>query len=57
MFRRWIYASRMSGKCLDNFWIENGIIENRNKFENIALKYAIFLHGMSLYGYGSPLVF
>ena len=47
----------MSGRCSDNFWIENGIMENMDKLGNIALEYAIFLDGLSLYEEGSPWYF
>ena len=39
----------MSGRCLDYFWIENGIIENTNKLGNIAWDYGIFFHGSDVY--------
>ena len=39
----------MSGRCLDNFWIENGIVENMNKLGNIAWDYGIFFYGSELY--------
>ena len=39
----------MSGRCLDNFWIENGILENMNKLGSIAWDYEIFFHGSDLY--------
>ena len=43
----------MRGRCPDNFWIENGIMENMDKLGNIALEYATFLDGLSLYEEGS----
>ena len=39
----------VSGRCLDNFWIENGILENRNKFANIAWDYEMFFYGSEVY--------
>ena len=39
----------MSGRCPDNFWIENGIIGNMNKLGIIAWDYEMFFHGSDLY--------
>ena len=39
----------MSGRCLDNFWIENGILENMNKLGSIAWDDEIFFHEMDVY--------
>ena len=46
----------MSGRCPDNFWIENGIIGNMNKLGNIAWDYGIFLHGSEVYVGGNHMV-
>ena len=46
----------MSGRCLDNYWIRNGIIGNMNKLGNIALEYEIFLNGRDVYVWGSHMV-
>ena len=39
----------MSGKCLNNYWIVNGIIGNADKLEIIVLDYGIFFHRMEVY--------
>ena len=39
----------MSGRCLDNFWIENGIIGNMNKLGNIAWDDERFSYGSGVY--------
>ena len=36
----------MSGTCLNNYWIENGIIENMDQLGNIAWDYEIFSMGV-----------
>ena len=46
----------MSGKCLNNYWIGNGIVGNINKHKIIALDYGIFFHGIEVYVRGNHLV-
>ena len=43
----------MSGRCLDNFLIENGIIGNMNKLGIIVWDYEIFFHGRDVYVWGN----
>ena len=44
----------MSGRCPDNFWIENGIIGNMNKLGIIVWDDEIFCHGSEVYVGGKP---
>ena len=46
----------MSGRCLDQFGIENGIIENKDELGNIAWDHEIFFHGSDVYVLGNHLV-